>query len=152
MDNNCIICLDITNNPSDCNKCKYYVHQDCMNKWYKLNYNKCLICKSLIISSNLIKEINPIFTNFEYYMIKSKVTVILDYINHILVTYFLDHDFIIINGPIHFVLMLTYIFSTFFIIFAPIVIMLFVLSLLITFKQKLFKYYYKMSHRHQFIN
>jgi hypothetical protein len=75
-------------------------------------------------------------------MIKSKVTVILDDINYILVTYFLDHDFLIINGPIHFVLMLIYIFSTFFIIFAPIVIILFVLSLLVTFTQncsKLFR-------------
>jgi hypothetical protein len=148
MDNKCIICLDITNDPSDCTRCKYYVHQDCMNEWYKLNNNKCLICKS----SNLIKEINPILKNFEYFITSSKVNVILDCINYILVTYFLNNNYIIINGPIHFILMLTYIFSTFFIIFMPIILLLFIMSLIITFQQKIITYYHKIFNRNPFIN
>ncbi len=46
--NQCIICLEDTNKlfkNANC-KCKYNVHQSCLNKWSK----KCVICKKPIIN------------------------------------------------------------------------------------------------------
>jgi len=50
--NDCVICLgeDSSDNLIEYNHCgKYYLHQECLDKW---NKNECIICRKKLIQEN----------------------------------------------------------------------------------------------------
>lgn len=65
MENNCLICLDLTLTYCLINcGCKIYVHKECLEKWIK-NKNSCIICKKKInLTSRTLKLRWKYFTDF----------------------------------------------------------------------------------------